>query len=1065
METTRSSTQISQDTIQVTKEIIDFLPVAVATELDIHLRKDEEVSKYVLIRKKETTEDEGCLYDLRMGASKEKPCMTCNQPYSRCEGHKGVIDVGFVHPIAVYMPEIIKLLNITCSNCGYMLDSQKTVKSLIVNYDETIDKLDAVHSKIVPAKNTKNKPICYNCSTIKDYIYLYQDPKHKFIRQIFGTDTKTDVSFQEVYAHLELIKNDVMKFLNIPYEATRFMTRYVVVVRNKYRPIIITDNGISHHALTRHYITLLTALEEMRGVKEQDVINKQFEIFKIIKDMVDKSADASSNSRTNEPESIKSIIQGKRGFFRDKLVTKVVSGIVRSVISPGPDIEYGYVGIPESIAARLPIPELVNAINMSSMKTLIIRGKVNRIIKSNGKTIDLVPLISVPGRGAKNLAMKANELEIGDTVERHMRDGDWVCFNRAPTIQTYSLHGCRAKIIKGDTIKLHMGVTNATNADFDGDESQVHIRVSALAEAEIAELMDISKCGTNPLNSASITGLVYDGLISVYLLSKPESYIVFRDLLQILYQSTTLPSNSGVSKVVGTEDILALMRDYEEKGVNVLRYPSDIESTEEMIKERNTKQLVYNEVIAHIRDTQQIDMSDPFYLKQIRGTTIREHLYEMRVAPVLMFSYLLPLGYNYDANGIVVKNRVLVKGMLNKGNMGIKSNTILQNLFKVYGDDFARQFFSKLNFMLTAYLDRIGFTLDIESCFPSKFYNPGPVSGYLILNTMKYFEENNISIDDIFSKKINRIIENIVDISIDLADNVDMILEKRNRKLYINILVDLFKSVMNEANAIDQYFETNKLGSDIYMDEAYRFMNDKILWKYPVYLISKILNYHEFITNSLINAQKQIDELQAIVRDAPDMKQVIDRQTRDIISNLTIAIQSNATKMADKSSNLSMMIDSGAKGEAGNRLQMVAAITQQYILNERIKSNRFNQTLPYFDYEEEANILASGFVRHGFTQGISLAEFIFHQGGARGGVIDATLKVAEIGTAANDLRSINRDTTVRSNGTVSNGEGQIVQFGYSDGLFPGELIEIKKYSVIADFAAIADRVNEEFLKS
>ena len=1063
METSRSSAQISADTIQVAKETIDFLPVAVATELNIHLRRDEQLKEYVQIRKKETTEDEGCLYDLRMGASKEKPCLTCNQPYSRCEGHKGVIDVGFIHPIPLYMNEIIKLLNITCANCGFLMEQQKDVRDWIINYDETIDKLDAVHSKIVPAKNTKTKPTCHNCKTIKDYIYVSQEPKHKFIRQIFGTDTKTDVSFQEVYAHLELIRNDVMKFLNIPYEATRFMTRYVVVVRNRYRPIIITDNGISHHALTRHYITLLTALEDMRG-KERD-INKEFEIFKLIKDMVDKSADASSNSRTNEPESIKSIIQGKRGFFRDKLVTKVVSGIVRSVISPGPDIEYGYVGIPESIAARLPIPELVNAINMNNMKTLIIRGKVNRIIKANGKTFDLVPLISVPGRGAKNLAIKANELEIGDTVERHMRDGDYVCFNRAPTIQTYSFHGCRAKIIKGDTIKLHMGVTNATNADFDGDESQVHIRVSALAEAEIAELMDISKCGTNPLNSASITGLVYDGLISVYLLSKPASYIIMRDLLQILYQSTTLPSNSGVAKTVGTEDILALMRDYEEKDVSVLRYGSDIELSEKERDERNVKQIVYNEILAHIRDTQQIDMSDDFYLKEIAGMTIREHLYEMRVAPVLMFSYLLPTGYNYNANGIVIKNRVLVKGMLNKANMGIKSNTVLQNLFKVYGDDFARQFFSKLNFMLTAYLDKIGFTLDIESCFPDKFYNPGAVSGYLILNTMKYIEQNNISIEDIYGSAINRIIEEIVNQSTDLAEGVDIIMEKRNRKLYINILVDLFRSIRDEALAIEKYFETNKLGSNIYMDEAYQMMKDKKKWKYPVYLIAKILNFHEFITKSLINAQKQIEELQAIVRDAPDMKQVIDRQTRDIVSNLTIAIQSNATKMADKSSNLSMMIDSGAKGEAGNRLQMVAAITQQYILNERIKANRFNQTLPYFDYEEENNILASGFVRHGFTQGISLAEFIFHQGGARGGVIDATLKVAEIGTAANDLRSINRDTTVRSNGTVSNGEGQVVQYGYGDGLFPGELIEIKRYSVIADFAAIADRVNEEFLKS
>ena len=66
-------------------------------------------------------------------------------------------------------------------------------------------------------------------------------------------------------------------------------------------------------------------------------------------------------------------------------------------------------------------------------------------------------------------------LEEGDLVERHLVDGDVALFNRQPTLHRMSMMGHKIKVMKGLTFRLNVYVCKPYNADFDGDEMNMHV--------------------------------------------------------------------------------------------------------------------------------------------------------------------------------------------------------------------------------------------------------------------------------------------------------------------------------------------------------------------------------------------------------------------------------------------------------------------------------------------------------------------------------------------------------------------------------------------------------------
>jgi len=142
----------------------------------------------------------------------------------------------------------------------------------------------------------------------------------------------------------------------------------------------------------------------------------------------------------------------------------------RSVITPDPYISLDELGVPIKIAMNLTFPETVNVYNIEHLKKLVQNGPdvwpgAKYVRKaSNGNTFSL--RLSVEKRNELSA-----ELKTGDIVDRHLRDGDYVLFNRQPSLHKMSMMCHRVKVMPYQTFRLNVLVTSPYNADFDGDKS------------------------------------------------------------------------------------------------------------------------------------------------------------------------------------------------------------------------------------------------------------------------------------------------------------------------------------------------------------------------------------------------------------------------------------------------------------------------------------------------------------------------------------------------------------------------------------------------------------------
>jgi len=178
------------------------------------------------------------------------------------------------------------------------------------------------------------------------------------------------------------------------------------------------------------------------------------------------------------------------------------------------------VGVPRSVALILTVPVTVTPFNIHELKQLVANGPLEwpgamYIIRSDQTRIDLRYVRSV------------NDivLEYGWIVERHLRDDDVVLFNRQPSLHKMSIMGHRAKILDWSTFRLNLSVTTPYNADFDGDEMNLHVPQSMTARADADQLMMVPRNIITPQNNRNVMGIVQDALLGVSRMTKRDVFI------------------------------------------------------------------------------------------------------------------------------------------------------------------------------------------------------------------------------------------------------------------------------------------------------------------------------------------------------------------------------------------------------------------------------------------------------------------------------------------------------------------------------------------------------------
>mgnify|MGYP001260082513 CR=1 FL=1 len=217
--------------------------------------------------------------------------------------------------------------------------------------------------------------------------------------------------------------------------------------------------------------------------------------------------------RSGRPlKAIKERLNGKTGRVRGNLMGKRVDFSARSVITPDPNLSIVELGIPLKIAKNLSKPITVNKRNKSYLKKLVINGPdvypgAKIYEKKNGETISL-----------RYVDRESIILEDGDVVHRHLLNNDNVLFNRQPTLHRMSMMCHKAVIMyKGDTFRLNVADTKPYNADFDGDEMNLHVAQDDESEIELMELAAVKNQIISPANNKSIIGIFQDSLLSSYL--------------------------------------------------------------------------------------------------------------------------------------------------------------------------------------------------------------------------------------------------------------------------------------------------------------------------------------------------------------------------------------------------------------------------------------------------------------------------------------------------------------------------------------------------------------------
>jgi len=462
---------------------------------------------------------DGGLMDLRLGAiDPGVRCRTCGGRLKECLGHPGSIEMARPVLHVKYIPIIELFLRSFCESCGRILLKDEDIKRL------------NIAQRIKKSKDVKK---CPHCNTIQEKIKL--DKPTTFNRG------KRRVLPTEIKEILSRITDEDCKLVGVNPKTCRpewAVLTLLIVPPVTVRPSITLESGErSEDDLTHKISDIIRAnqrlWENLNAGAPEIIIEDLWDLLQYhVTTFFDNTLTRIPPARHRSGQPLKTIterIKGKEGRIRHNLAGKRVNFSSRTVISPEPFMKIEEIGIPYEVARVITVSERVNSINIEKLKKLIL-SKVypgaNYVIRPDGKkkriTDDLREEL-------------ASEISPGYIVERHLQDGDIVLFNRHPSLHKPSLMSHFVKVLPYKTFRLHPAVTFPYNADFDGDEMNVHSPQTEEARAEAKILLSVKQNLISVKNNTNLIGCIADAITGNYLLSLDE--LEKEKATQLLYQS------------------------------------------------------------------------------------------------------------------------------------------------------------------------------------------------------------------------------------------------------------------------------------------------------------------------------------------------------------------------------------------------------------------------------------------------------------------------------------------------------------------------------------------------
>jgi DNA-directed RNA polymerase III subunit RPC1 len=306
-----------------------------------------------------------------------------------------------------------------------------------------------------------------------------------------------------------------------------FLWQYVPAPPICIRPSVVQENASTEDDITTKLADIIHINSVIKNflVKGQPLANimESWEFLQIqIAMYVNSDVPGLQDSRFGKPiRGFCQRLKGKQGRFRGNLSGKRVDFSARTVISPDPNLGIDQVAIPVLVAKNMTYPERVNDKNIEKLRKCVLNGPnvhpgAQQVHKQNSD-------VKVSLKFAKK-DVTAKNLAVGDVVERHLEDGDIVLFNRQPSLHKLSIMSHYAKVRPWRTFRLNECVCTPYNADFDGDEMNLHVPQTEEARTEAINLMGVKNNLSTPKNGEPIIAATQDFITAAYLLSSKDNF-------------------------------------------------------------------------------------------------------------------------------------------------------------------------------------------------------------------------------------------------------------------------------------------------------------------------------------------------------------------------------------------------------------------------------------------------------------------------------------------------------------------------------------------------------------
>ncbi|AYU82370.1 DNA-directed RNA polymerase III largest subunit, putative [Leishmania donovani] len=500
--------------------------------------------------------------DGRLGPSDRlSVCNTCGQRSIECTGHAGHIDLEVPVFHLGYFSAVIRVCRTICKRCSNVLLTREEMEYYLHRLRSTTHEPQQRAAIIKGIQEDAYKTrVCLMCGGLNGTVrrvrpmrivhekYLVdlrrgeqanEDPTAFFQEELrsaamHNSEVGAHKEFVHEFLHPQRVKE---LFEAIPREQVPLLGLQpgtspcsLLISTLLVPPVCVrprgmsTTNHIREDDLTTQYNEILICSDMMSDGTNDAA--RSVETWELLQTRVARLLDAAlpgfpSHLRTVECKSYAQRMKGKQGRFRGNLSGKRVDFSGRSVISPDPNLRIDELAVPLRVARVLTYPQRVFAGNIQLMRRLVRNGPH---VHPGALTVYLSKECSRKSlRNARDREAIAARLSIGDVVERHVMNGDYILFNRQPSLHRISLMAHRARVLPFRTFRFNECCCAPYNADFDGDEMNIHVVQTEEARAEAKELMLTSHNIITAKNGEPIIACTQDFLTAAYLVTARDA--------------------------------------------------------------------------------------------------------------------------------------------------------------------------------------------------------------------------------------------------------------------------------------------------------------------------------------------------------------------------------------------------------------------------------------------------------------------------------------------------------------------------------------------------------------